>query len=122
MLQRKSSNGSLDNVSIISKGVSIDGKFKSEGNVRIDGIVNGDVTVGGNLTLGETAEVNGEIKAENVTLSGKVFGQISAADKLILESKSILKGDLSAKILVIEPGAFFEGKCIMSANENDKAE
>ncbi|MGE5682129.1 MAG: bactofilin family protein [Bacillota bacterium] len=120
MLQKKSSNGSLEDVSIISKGVNIEGKFKSEGSVRIDGIVNGDVFVEGNLTLGETAEIKGEVKAENITLSGKIFGQVSATDKLVMESKSILKGDLSAKILVIEPGAFFEGKCLMSPAEKEE--
>ncbi|MDP4175749.1 MAG: polymer-forming cytoskeletal protein [Bacteroidota bacterium] len=120
MLNKKSSNGSLQDVSIISKGVNIEGKFKSEGSVRIDGIVNGDVIVGGNLTVGETAEVTGEVKAENITLCGKIFGQVFASDKLVMESKSYLKGDLCAKILVVEPGAFFDGKCQMTSDQKEE--
>lgn len=116
MLQKKITGSTIDDVSILSKGVTIDGKLKSTGNVRIDGMVNGDVVVGGNLTIGETSEINGEILAENVTLSGRVIGSIKAIEKIVLEAKSFLKGDLIAKILVVEPGARFDGKCTMSQN------
>jgi cytoskeletal protein CcmA (bactofilin family) len=121
-VQRKTTGGSIEEVSIISKGVNIEGKFVSQGNVRIDGIVNGDIFVSGNLTLGESSEVRGEVRAENLTLSGKVTGAVSVAEKLILESKSYLKGDLSARILVVEPGAFLEGKCTMSEAESVSGE
>lgn len=113
-MTKKTNGSSFEDVSIISKGVVIEGKIKSEGNIRIDGVITGDLDVQGNLTLGETAEVNGEVKAENVTLSGRVVGFVRAEEKLVLESKSVLKGDLSAKILVVEPGARFDGKCTMT--------
>lgn len=98
-----------EDVSIISSGVKIEGNLVSEGNVRIDGIVEGNVTVNGNLTIGDVSELHGEVKAKNITMSGKVFGKISAQEKLKLEQKSILKGDLITKFLIIEEGASFEG-------------
>lgn len=113
----KKPNGSFEDVSIISKGVVIEGKIKSEGNIRIDGVITGDLDVQGNLTLGETAEINGEVKAENITLSGRIVGFVIAQEKLVLEAKSVLKGDVSAKILVVEPGARFDGKCTMTNEE-----
>jgi cytoskeletal protein CcmA (bactofilin family) len=114
MIQKKINGDSMEDVSIISKGVNIEGKLKSEGNVRIDGIIRGDVLVQGNLTLGETSDVTGDIKAENITLSGKINGTVSANEKVVLEARAILKGDLIAKILVVEPGAHFDGKCTMT--------
>ena len=122
LVQRRTSGGPMEEVSIISKGVNIEGKFVSQGNVRIDGIVNGDIFVSGNLTLGESSEVHGEVRAENLTLSGKVTGAVSVAEKVILEARSYLKGDLIARILVVEPGAFFDGKCTMADTENASAE
>ncbi len=113
MAKNNSSSSSVD-VSILSSGVKIEGKLYSEGNMRIDGKVLGDVTVNGNLTLGDTADVEGEVKAKNITLSGKVSGLVSVNEKLILESNSTLEGDLSAKILVIEEGAKFDGKSEMN--------
>jgi cytoskeletal protein CcmA (bactofilin family) len=42
-------------------------------------------------------------------------GTVTAVEKIVLESKSVLKGDLIAKVLVVEPGAVFDGKCSMSS-------
>lgn len=110
-----------DDVSIISNNVKIEGKLISSGNVRIDGTIDGDVIVHGNLTLGETAFINGEVKAENITVGGKVTGYVYANEKLILESKSGLEGDITAKTLVIEAGAKFNGKSYMVDPNQQKA-
>ncbi len=103
-----------DEVSIISSGVKIEGNLTSEGNVRIDGIIVGNLSINGNLTIGETSEVYGEIKAKNVTTNGKIEGKILATEKLKLEPKSVVKGDLVTKILIIEEGAVFEGHSSMN--------
>ena len=102
-----------EDVSIISSSVRIEGNIFSEGNVRIDGNVHGNVSVHGNLTLGDTSQLNGEIKATNVTMNGKLTGIVRAEEKLRLESKAVLKGDLVTKVLIIEEGAFFQGSSQM---------
>jgi len=104
-----------EDVSILSAGVKIEGTFKSDGNVRIDGDIAGDVFVNGNLTLGETAKVQGQVNALNITMSGSVEGSLKASEKIILESKSRLKGDLIAKLLLVEEGAKFDGRSSMSS-------
>ena len=87
--------------------------YEKEKYYNSEGKVIGDVTIDGNLTVGEAAQIIGEVKAKNVTLSGKLDGIINCSDKLILESKAVLKGDLNAKVLVIQEGALFEGKSNM---------
>jgi cytoskeletal protein CcmA (bactofilin family) len=37
----------------------------------------------------------------------------NAKEKLVLESKAVLKGDIVTKILVVEAGAMFEGRSAM---------
>ncbi|MCX6171095.1 MAG: polymer-forming cytoskeletal protein [Ignavibacteriales bacterium] len=98
-----------EDVSIISSGVKIDGNLYSDGNVRIDGSIKGNISVSGNLTIGDVSEIYGEVKAKNITMSGKVLGKINSLEKLKLESKAYLKGDLITKFLIIEEGAHFEG-------------
>lgn len=112
MAQRK--DNSAEEVSILSSGVKIEGKLYSEGNVRVDGQITGELRVNGNLTLGDSSEIKGNIKAKNITLSGNVEGTIHAAEKAVLESNSVLKGDLFAKVLVVEEGAKFDGKSTMN--------
>jgi cytoskeletal protein CcmA (bactofilin family) len=115
-LKMKSTEVGRDEVTTISGGVIIEGKLTSNGNVRIDGRVNGDVNANGSIIIGENGEITGEINADVINLGGKVTGTVNAREKLVLEAKSILKGDLITKILVIEAGAYFEGKSNMNAS------
>ncbi len=117
-MAQKFETGSPEDVSILSHGVKIEGNLSSEGNVRIDGIITGNVTVNGNLTVGDGSEIKGEIKAKNITVSGKIEGTVSALDKLKLESKSFLKGDIVSRVLIVEEGAFFDGNSKMNNGVN----
>jgi cytoskeletal protein CcmA (bactofilin family) len=107
-----------EQVTIIGTGVVIEGKLSSTGDVRIDGNVKGDIKASGNVTVGESGEVDGQILADIITLGGKVTGSINAKDKLVLESKAALKGDIVTKILVVEAGAKFDGKSSMGDSKD----
>jgi cytoskeletal protein CcmA (bactofilin family) len=50
-----------------------------------------------------------------VAISGKVHGTVTVSEKLVLENKSILRGDIKATRLVVDEGALFDGGCKMSA-------
>jgi cytoskeletal protein CcmA (bactofilin family) len=119
-LKTKSNGSSMEEVTIISNGVVIEGKVTSNGNVRVDGIVKGDITAQGNLAVGEQGSIQGQLTGETVSIGGKVDGTVNAKEKLVLESKAILKGDLITKILVVEAGAIFEGKSSMSGQPTYK--
>jgi cytoskeletal protein CcmA (bactofilin family) len=111
-MKPKFENGN-EEVTIISSGVVIEGKLSSKGNVRVDGIVKGDVNVTGNVTIGESGDINGQVNADVITVGGKVIGKLNAKEKVVLEGKAVLKGDLIAKILVVEAGAKFDGNSKM---------
>ena len=104
-----------EDVSIISGGVKLEGNLYSEGSVRIDGTVVGNVKVNGNLTIGENAHIQGEINANSIVMGGNVQGKVTALEILKLESRSVLKGDLITRKLIIEEGAIFEGNSIMNS-------
>ena len=107
-----------DEITIISNGVKIEGKMTSSGNIRVDGEVQGDILSQSNVTVGENGKVNGQISAASITIGGNVSGTVRAKEKLMLEAKSNLNGDLYTKILVVEPGARFEGKSKMGESTN----
>ncbi|MGQ9798614.1 MAG: bactofilin family protein [Ignavibacterium sp.] len=113
-MKTKYYGSNMDEVTIISSGVVIEGKVNSNGNIRVDGTIKGDIIAQGNLTIGESGNIQGQIVGDIVTIGGKVEGSVSAKDKLVLESKSVLKGDITTKILVVEAGAVFEGRSSMS--------
>lgn len=112
-MKTKSNGSSMEEVTIISSGVVIEGKVSSNGNVRVDGTIKGDIVAQGNLTVGEHGTIQGQLTGEVVSIGGKVEGTVNAKEKLVLEAKAVLKGDLVTKILVVEAGAMFEGKSAM---------
>ena len=65
------------------------------------------------MIVGENGKVNGQISGDDVTIGGKVSGTIRAKEKLVLDSKGNLKGDIFTKILLVEAGAKFDGKSNM---------
>lgn len=106
-------NGDSEEITIISHGVKVEGKVSSNGSIRLDGTIQGDIFCQGNVTVGDSGEVYGKVNGQNITIGGKVEGMINAKEKLMLESKADLKGDIYTKILVVEAGARFDGKSNM---------
>lgn len=117
-MKTKNTMQGKDEVTIISGGSKIDGTLTSGGSVRIDGQINGDISAHGNITIGEHGQVKGQVDADNVIVGGKIIGTVNAKEKLVLEANAVLEGDIVTKILVIAPGAKFEGSSKMLANES----
>ena len=107
-----------EETTIISSGVKIEGKITTNGNIRVDGELLGDITSQNNVIVGESGQVNGQINADLITIGGKVAGTVRAKEKLVLDAKGNLKGDIFTKTLVIEAGAIFEGKSTMGNSLN----
>jgi len=104
----------VKDLNLIGTGTTVEGKIKSKGSVRIDGRLVGEVYANENLFVGETGEVDGTVSGQNVTIGGKVKGNVNAGEKLVFEAKSQVRGEIKAKKLVIDEGAFFDGKCTMA--------
>ena len=102
-----------DKNTIISNGVKIEGKITSSGNIRIDGEIQGDILSHSDVTIGEQGQVNGQINGAVITIGGKVSGIVRAKEKLVLDFKGNLKGDIFTKIFVVEAGAKYDGKSKM---------
>ena len=110
MAEKRQAEGEL---SLIGSGTVVEGKITTEGSIRIDGTMVGDVLAKANAAIGASGVLKGTISAKNVSLAGKVKGSVMASEKLILESKSVLQGDIKSSKLVVDEGALFEGQCSM---------
>jgi cytoskeletal protein CcmA (bactofilin family) len=110
--------GRTEEATVISKGVKIEGKLSCSGNIRLDGEVQGDISSQGVVIIGEFGKVNGQINADNITIGGKVTGTVKAKEKVMLESKGNLKGDIITKILSVDAGAVFNGNTKMGDSGN----
>ena len=105
--------------SIIGPNFEINGDINVDGDIIVYGKVRGNVICNGLITLSKEATIVGNIKTYNADISGTIDGDLEAKEKISLSSSSILKGDISASILVIEDGSTFNGLCIMTNKEKN---
>ena len=101
-------------LNLIGSGTIVEGKVKTPGSIRVDGKIAGDLTAAQNVAVGASGDIEGTVNAKNITIGGKIKGTIVAQEKLVLESKAVVQGDIRAARLVIDEGAMFDGKCVMS--------
>jgi cytoskeletal protein CcmA (bactofilin family) len=101
-------------ISSISSGLSIVGKIFGQGKLTIFGHVEGEVHAS-TVEIGDSAQVEGDIIAEELTIAGRVKGTIHA-NRVKLNSTAVVEGDIYHRSLAIEENAQFEG---MSRRQED---
>jgi len=99
--------------SIIAQGSKFDGKIDVRGTLRIEGEFRGTIGLPESLVIGKTGVVHANCSVKNAIIGGQLFGNITAENKIELQSGSHVEGDIKTKRLVIDEGVFFEGNCSM---------
>jgi cytoskeletal protein CcmA (bactofilin family) len=97
----------------VNSGTVFTGELLVENDLSIEGTVKGTIRATGTVSIHQLGTVEGEIQAASVKIGGKVNGNVTANDRVILEGKAVLVGDLRTRELVIQEGAVFHGKCDM---------
>ncbi|MDN5331440.1 MAG: hypothetical protein PWP45_665 [Tepidanaerobacteraceae bacterium] len=99
---------------LIGKGTEIKGTMKASGILRIEGRIEGELESTGDVIIAETGVVNAQVKARNAVIAGEVNGNIFLSGKLEIKSSGRVLGDLKVEGIIVEDGAFFEGRCEMT--------
>ena len=95
--------------SVLSRDLVMTGDLNSDGEIQVDGKIVGDIKTK-SLLVGQTANVKGEIIADEVRVNGTVDGQIKAQTVKLAKTAHVV-GDILHVNLSIETGAFLEGLC-----------
>jgi cytoskeletal protein CcmA (bactofilin family) len=99
--------------SLIGTGTTINGDIVSSGDVRIDGVLKGNIRGSARILIGQDGQVEGDIEGLNADVMGKVHGKIVVKELLNLRANAVIKGDIRAGKLQIEPTVVFNGQCQM---------
>lgn len=127
MMKRKSKKNKRSHAgasTLISEGSLVEGSLHCENDLRIDGGFYGTIESQGNVIIGERAVTRSNISAKEVVIAGKVYGDISAAGKLIITPTGQMHGDVTASSLVIMEGGILNGASHMeeSTAQSEKTE
>lgn len=114
-----SKGGSVD--TLIGRQTEILGDVRFAGGLHVDGRIKGCVMCSGDksasLSVSESGAVEGDVRVPNVMLNGTVTGDVHASERLTLNSKARVTGNVHYRILQMEPGASINGQLIHDGNE-----
>ena len=117
----KDNSSTATELNFIGKGTIIDGNIKTDSSIRVDGAIKGKLICKNTVTVGDGGRIEGDIQAVNAIIGGQIKGKIIVSEKLVLESKSSLVGELKAKKLIIDEGSVFEGTSDMGVSQSAPA-
>ena len=105
--------GKAGSTSLFSKKVSIIGDIQGNEDLHVEGRFKGSIKITGNIFVGPTGLVEADVEANNITILGKIHGNVLARQQLEIQSAGELIGDCSAQSIDIKEGAVFEGRSNM---------
>jgi cytoskeletal protein CcmA (bactofilin family) len=106
----------------IAQGTTVEGKITGGTSVGIDGFVKGELNISSKVIIGESGEVKGNIKADDIIIAGKINGNIEARNILEALPTGQIFGDINASRLMIADGVLFEGNITMKKEKHVKKE
>ena len=101
---------SLNGASLVAKDAVWEGKLVCTGNVRIEGTLRGEVESDGTLFVAADAQVDGTVRARNVTLAGEIKGDLHCAERLEILPGGAARGEVDTGTLVVHEGAFIDSR------------
>ena len=97
-------------VANIGKSVLVKGELSGSEDLYLDGEVEGTIMLKDHaLIIGPNGRIRANVSARDVTIHGKVDGNVRGTDRVELKRSAVLVGDISTQRIVIEDGAFFKG-------------
>ena len=97
-------------VAHIGKSVLVKGELSGSEDLYLDGEVEGSIELRDHsLVIGPHGRVRAHINARDVTVHGKVDGNVKGTERVELKKSAVLVGDINTQRIIIEDGAFFKG-------------
>jgi cytoskeletal protein CcmA (bactofilin family) len=99
---------------VIGESSKITGFVESAGTILIEGTIIGNLH-GNKVILGEKSYVKGDISANNISIAGKIEGQLKGRDSIEVKATGHISGDMVTKHLSMMKGAIFNGMSSMDS-------
>jgi len=113
--------------SLVGVKTDIKGDIAFSGGLRIDGKIKGNITAKGDgnstLVLSENAVVLGNVTVPHIIINGTIKGNVRAAERIEVQHKGEITGDVYYKVIEMAMGAVINGSLLREAIDSarDKA-
>ncbi|MBW1865959.1 MAG: polymer-forming cytoskeletal protein [Deltaproteobacteria bacterium] len=106
-------------LSIVEKGLTIEGSVSFKGQLIINGTVKGALA-GDHVVITEDGVVEAETRASFITIGGVFRGRLTVSGKFVLLSTGVCSGIVECQEMELEPGGVLNGEisCEQTAGSN----
>lgn len=105
----------------IGEHIFIEGNIRGSENLVIEGSMKGNIEMDKHdFALGPKGRFEGEIQAQNVTISGQMVGNIKTQGRVEISKEADFSGDIKAKSISVGDGAYFKGTIELDRDPNRK--
>ncbi len=95
----------------------LEGKLIIRSDLVVHGTIEGEVITTGDITVESGATVKAKLDCRNVSIRGRVEGDVTAQQRLRLAGSGYLQGAIRVAKLHVEDGATFNGSISMIGSE-----
>lgn len=104
----------------IGADTTVEGKIITKSSLRIDGTVIGGVIAEGTVVLSQSGQIQGNVMAENIIVSGMVDGNMEIRDKVNIEPTGEVYGDIITRKILVDEESIFQGTCNMNRDKEQE--
>ena len=106
---------------IIGPSIIIKGTVAGKEDLMIQGEVEGGIdSKENNITVGQSGHIKGDIHGKNVSIEGKVQGNLVGEERIVIRQCGRVCGDLRAPRINLEDGAKYKGNVATDSNGEEK--
>jgi cytoskeletal protein CcmA (bactofilin family) len=108
--------------SVIGPDDFFDGRYRSERGVRIQGNARGSIESRQYIFVEGGAQVEADLSAEDITISGDFKGKINCRRRLEVTSTGKIHGQVQTVLLVVQEGGALDGELHMLVDQAEAAD
>ena len=98
-------------MSRLGKSLVVKGELRSSEDITLEGRVDGPITCeNAKVVLSPTAVVTGNIIAREITVFGRIDGQLVATERVVIRRDAHVTGQVASKRFVLDDEALFNGR------------
>lgn len=106
----------MDNGTVISPGMVVNGTVRGKGPFIVQGRVDGRVVLEGDLRVAAKGAVQAEVEVDVAEIKGLVKGGIKARQSVTLDAGAQVEGSIDAPRIEIDPQARVKARLVMPLN------
>ena len=104
---------------IIGADASFKGDLKFESAAKVLGRFEGTISSKGKVYIADGSECKATVAAREVSVEGRIDGNVEAGDRIELKTTGVVAGDITAARMIMAEGASINGHCRIGPNSQE---